>query len=93
MGKNKREGKASGALKINTQKYQATQLADGDDEGQFMISTAKKSSLEAKNICPRCQERLSQQEMRSCEYCGSELCAQCLSNFRKKRSRNLARRQ
>ncbi|ABI67415.1 hypothetical protein [Syntrophomonas wolfei] len=85
MGESKfMEGKNLGILKVNTQKYQATQLAAGDDEGQFMISTAKKSSLKAKNICPRCQERVNKQEMKSCEHCGSELCAKCLKDYQKK---------
>ncbi len=77
----------SGISKINIQKYQTAQKPARDEEDQFTISTAKKSSLKAKSICPRCQGRVNKQEIRHCEHCGSELCAKCLSKYKQKQSK------
>ncbi|MDD2510533.1 MAG: hypothetical protein PHP26_08255 [Syntrophomonas sp.] len=78
------EEKKLSILKVNAQKYRATQLAAGDEESLFMISTAKKSKVKAKNLCPRCQERVNKQEMKTCKHCGSELCGQCLNEYQEK---------
>lgn len=86
------EGEKLGILKIETQKYQATQLTAEDEEGQLMVSTAKRSSLKAKNLCPRCHEKVNRQEMKSCQYCGGEMCSSCWDDYQKKSPRSLLKR-
>ncbi|MEN6351780.1 MAG: hypothetical protein ABFD08_20640 [Syntrophomonas sp.] len=64
-------------VQVKTRKYKAEALANDMDDAEFIVATAKKSSIEAKNQCPRCGKPISKHESRTCEICGSESCIYC----------------
>jgi len=64
-------------MKIGNKKYDAI-LMDNDKENQgFIVNTAKKSCIEARNVCPHCGTPVNRHELITCELCGSEVCCYC----------------
>jgi len=65
-------------MRINTKKYKALKIKNEGEPSMFMVTTARKSSVEAKNLCSSCGLWFSRHEMRTCKTCGSEVCKYCL---------------
>ena len=70
-------------VQIKTRKYQAIPLEKPGKES-LLITTARKCSLDAQNLCPKCGKRISPGDSRVCENCGSEACVYCLSEYQDK---------
>ncbi|MDD2620358.1 MAG: hypothetical protein PHC92_06790 [Syntrophomonadaceae bacterium] len=72
---------ADAIVQIKTRKYQAIPLENNDEETLLSITTARRSSFEAQNICPKCGKKISPGESRICESCGSNTCIYCLRAY------------
>lgn len=82
---NQNKGLETAALvQIKTRKYEAVPLENPGRESLLLITTARKSSLEAQNLCPKCGKRISPGDSRICESCGSEACIYCLGEYQDK---------
>lgn len=57
------------------------------DTKPYAISTAKKSSIEARGLCAKCGVRVSRDDLESCSHCGSLICSDCKRLARKKANR------
>jgi rRNA maturation endonuclease Nob1 len=71
-------------IKFGKSKHEAILLASENKEDIFMVTTARKSSIEAKNICPQCQNHVNRNELIVCDHCGSEVCRSCLEKAQEK---------
>lgn len=68
-------------VQIKTRKYQAIPHENPGEEALLLITTARKSSFEAQNLCPSCGKKISPDESRVCECCGSETCVHCIRSY------------
>lgn len=59
-----------------TQRYRATPLSK-EEENTLMVSTAKKSRVIPKIVCPVCGTRTGRNQFKTCQFCGVEICQDC----------------
>lgn len=78
MNPSKKPGKP--AMRVQIGSFQA----DQDEKEVFSISTARKSSIEARIVCAVCGVRANRDELESCPCCGSLLCPDCRRRMQKK---------
>lgn len=65
-------------LRFNTKKYQAVPLEDTEGKSMFMVTTARKSTVQVQNVCPQCKTPISRAEIKFCALCGHDICPNCL---------------
>ena len=71
-------------MRVNTEKFKAVTFEKKSEENLMTISTARRSSIEARVLCSRCNTRVKREDIYNCETCGSMVCNKCLANLGKK---------
>lgn len=80
------------SMRIKSGMFQATPLASDQEKEQFVVSTARKHSIEAKGMCSICGIRVARDDLEACSHCGSPLCVDCKRQSQKKGKRLAAAR-
>lgn len=73
-----KEAEEQPILRISTKKYNAIPVKNSKEENMFIVTTAKRSRIRAKTICPECGLLVSRYDMRICSICGRETCTHCV---------------
>ena len=73
-------------MRVNTEKFKAVPLDKKDEENLLTISTARRSSIEARVLCSRCSSRVERENIYNCTTCGSMVCKNCLAKFDNKQT-------
>ncbi len=73
-------------MRINTEKYRAIPMPNQELDKQMMVSTAKRSSIEARTLCSGCGTRVKKEKMISCNSCGSLICENCFKQHGDRRN-------
>ncbi|MDR1616862.1 MAG: hypothetical protein LBR98_07620 [Syntrophomonadaceae bacterium] len=72
-------------MKIKTEKYQAVPIKNLAGKARLVITTARRSSVEARLLCGICGTRGRREDFCLCDFCGSMLCGSCFDKHRSKK--------
>ncbi|HWP98206.1 MAG TPA: hypothetical protein VN426_15270 [Syntrophomonadaceae bacterium] len=73
--------------RLQASRFQAASLAR-DEDSILSISTARRSSIEAKGMCSACGMRANRDDLQICSHCGSPLCPDCFRQAQRKEKRS-----
>ncbi|MDR1159952.1 MAG: hypothetical protein LBK69_04920 [Syntrophomonadaceae bacterium] len=72
-------------MKIKTSKYQAVPIKNMTAKDRLVVTTARRSSVEARLLCGICGTRRRREDFHLCDFCGSMLCKNCFNKHQQKK--------